>query len=285
MQPRSPNSTAFPMLTEPGQVSASCDRTREIGHRRVHASIFEVSAIALLLSWLAAVVVILFGYRILSEHRRAVVRFSPRCEKTRARAMRKPRTRRLPSITMCTTLHLTAPARLIAGASTAADGCRCDAGAVRGIGVHAGPAAIFPFGPPALIVLRLPEGASLAATLPRRSASSPLESARNRSLHRLRRRGAPRFLPALGSTIAAPNFAQFVVRQRASRREKLARFSRVLRTDYSSVRTRISRSRTPPIGFPVQSASPAEIARYGSSPKKLRGHPPIRHRQCAVRLG
>jgi multidrug efflux pump len=63
-------STAFPMLTGTwSRCRASADRAREVGTGEYTRSIFEVSAIALLLSWLAAVIVIpLLGYRILSEH-------------------------------------------------------------------------------------------------------------------------------------------------------------------------------------------------------------------------
>src|SRR6202044_1349904 len=64
-------STAFPMLTGTlvtvsGFLPIALAKS---GTGEYTRSIFEVSAIALLLSWLAAVVVIpLLGYRILSEH-------------------------------------------------------------------------------------------------------------------------------------------------------------------------------------------------------------------------
>jgi multidrug efflux pump len=67
--------------------------------------------------------------------------------------------------------------------------------------------------------------------------------------------GAPRFYLPLDEQLPAPNFAQFVVTAKnVKAREKLAPvLAEVLRTDYATVRTRISRLENgPPIGFPVQ---------------------------------
>ena len=67
--------------------------------------------------------------------------------------------------------------------------------------------------------------------------------------------GAPRFYLPLDQHLPAPNFAQFVVTAKSVKdREKLAApLAEMLRTQYPSVRTRISRLENgPPIGFPVQ---------------------------------
>ena len=69
--------------------------------------------------------------------------------------------------------------------------------------------------------------------------------------------GAPRFYLPLDQQLAAPNFAQFVLTaHNVKDREKLAAaLSEILRTQYPTIRTRISRLENgPPIGFPVRSS-------------------------------
>jgi multidrug efflux pump subunit AcrB len=111
--------------------------------------------------------------------------------------------------------------------------------------------------PELLIDLRLPEGASLAATLREAQRFESTLGKRPEIDHYIDfvGAGAPRFYLPLDQQLAAPNFAQFVVTAKSVKdREKLATvLAEVLRTDYSSVRTRISRLENgPPIGFPVQ---------------------------------
>ncbi|MBV8804592.1 MAG: efflux RND transporter permease subunit, partial [Sinobacteraceae bacterium] len=111
--------------------------------------------------------------------------------------------------------------------------------------------------PELMVDFRLPEGASLAATL--REAQRFEGTLKNRPEidHYIDfvGAGAPRFYLPLDQQLAAPNFAQFVVTTKGVKdREKLLGvLTEILHTDYPEVRTRISRLENgPPIGFPVQ---------------------------------
>ncbi len=108
-----------------------------------------------------------------------------------------------------------------------------------------------------MVDLRLPEGASFAATLRETQRFEAALADRPEIDHYIDfvGSGAPRFYLPLDQQLAAPNFAQFVVTAKSVKeREKLAPvLAEVLRTRFSSVRTRISRLENgPPIGFPVQ---------------------------------
>jgi multidrug efflux pump len=233
-------STAFPMLTGTlvtvsGFLPIALAKSATGEYTR---SIFEVSAIALLLSWLAAVIVIpLLGYRILSEapaeqHDVYDTRFYRRlrgwigwCVDRRGWVL---------GVTLA--LFVTAMA-----------------------GFKLVPQQFFPSSdrPELLVDLRLPEGASYAATLREAQRFEATLAKRPEIDHFIDfvGAGAPRFYLPLDQQLAAPNFAQFVVTAKSVKdREKLATtLAEVLRTDYSTVRTRISRLENgPPIGFPVQ---------------------------------
>jgi multidrug efflux pump subunit AcrB len=262
-------STAFPMLTGTlvtvsGFLPIALAKS---GTGEYTRSIFEVSAIALLLSWLAAVIVIpLLGYRILSEHptRRAFGR------------------------------HRDAPRAAAPGGGGAESGS--EAGAehhdvydtkfyrrLRGwigwcidrrglvlivtlvlfvIGLAAFklvPQQFFPSSdrPELLVDLRLAEGASFSAT--RREVQRFEATLANRPeidhFIDFVGAGAPRFYLPLDQQLSTSNFAQFVITAKSVKdRERLATaLSEVLRTQYSSIRTRISRLENgPPVGFPVQ---------------------------------
>lgn len=249
------SSTAFPMLTGTlvtvsGFLPIALARSQVGEYTR---SIFEVSAIALLLSWFAAVIVIpLLGYHILSEHptRRA---FGHQEDGSAAPAEHHdvydtPFYRRLHGwISWCVDRRgLVLVVTLV----------------VFVLGLAAFqlvPQQFFPSSdrPELLVDFRLPEGASFAATLRQAQRFEAVLKDRPEIDHYIDfvGAGAPRFYLPLDQQLAAPNFAQFVVTAKSVKaREKLAGvLAEVLRKDYASVRTRISRLENgPPIGFPVQ---------------------------------
>jgi multidrug efflux pump len=261
-------STAFPMLTGTlvtvsGFLPIALAKSATGEYTR---SIFEVSAIALLLSWLAAVVVIpLLGYRILSEHpTRRAFGFHRDAEKA-ANAGDANQT----ANTAHTEHHDVYDTPFYRRLHGWIGWCVDHRGRVLGVtlamfvvglaGFTLVPQQFFPSSdrPELLIDLRLPEGASLAATLREAQRFESTLGKRPEIDHYIDfvGAGAPRFYLPLDQQLSAPNFAQFVVTAKNVKdREKLATvLAEVLRADYSSVRTRISRLENgPPIGFPVQ---------------------------------
>jgi len=251
-------STAFPMLTGTlvtvsGFLPIALAKSVTGEYTR---SIFQVSAIALSLSWLAAVIVIpLLGYRILSEHptRRA---FSRRDESAQGgedthehhdvydtkfyRRLRSwiewcvERRRLVLIVTLAIFIVALAAFKLV-------------------------PQQFFPSSdrPELLVDFRLPEGGSISATLRVAERFEALLAKRPEIDHFIDfvGAGAPRFYLPLDEQLETPNFAQFVVTAKNVKdRERLAHYlATVLPVDYASVRTRISRLENgPPIGFPVQ---------------------------------
>ena len=250
------SSTAFPMLTGTlvtvsGFLPIALAKSQVGEYTR---SIFEVSAIALLLSWLAAVIVIpLLGYRILSEHptRRAFGRHDDSTAQSSHEHHDVYDTRfyrRLREwIGWCVDRRgLVLTVTLVVF--------------VLGLGAFTlVPQQFFPSSdrPELLVDFRLPEGASFAATLRQAQRFEAVLNKRPEIDHYVDfvGAGAPRFYLPLDEQLPAPNFAQFVVTAKnVKAREKLAPvLAEVLRTDYATVRTRISRLENgPPIGFPVQ---------------------------------
>jgi multidrug efflux pump len=244
-------STAFPMLTGTlvtvsGFLPIALAKS---GTGEYTRSIFEVSAIALLLSWLAAVVVIpLLGYRILSEHPTRRSLGQPGDTHTHHDVYGGAFYRRLRGwIAWCIdhralVLGMTGLAFVVSLAAFSLV-----------------PRQFFPSSerPELLVDLRLRDGASFAGTL--------REAQRFESDLRGRRQidhvvdfvgaGAPRFFLPLDQQLTTPNFAQFVITAKGIKeREQLARdLAPLLDTEYSSLRTRISRlDNGPPVGFPVQ---------------------------------
>jgi len=255
-------STAFPMLTGTlvtvsGFLPIALAKS---GTGEYTRSIFEVSAIALLLSWLAAVIVIpLLGYWILSEHptRRAFGRHPDATQSADAASAASAAHhdvydtkfyRRLRGwIAWCIERRA-----LVLGSTLALF--------VMGLaGFTLLPQQFFPSSdrPELLIDLRLPEGASFAATLREAQRFESALAKRPQIDHFIDfvGAGAPRFYLTLDQQLAAPNFAQFLVTAKSVKdRDQLAKaLTDVLRTDFASVRTRITRLENgPPIGFPVQ---------------------------------
>ncbi len=242
-------STAFPMLTGTlvtvsGFLPIALAKSATGEYTR---SIFEVSAIALLLSWLAAVILIpLLGYRILSEHptRRTTGQETSDHHDVYDTAFY----RRLRGwISWCVDHR-----RMVLGLTLAAF--------VLGLaGFALVPQQFFPSSdrPELLVDMRLPEGASLGATLREAQRLEAVLVKWPEIDHYVDfvGAGAPRFFLPLDQQLAAPNFAQFIVtaKDKRQREQLFGQLDAVLHKDFLEVRTRISRLENgPPVGFPVQ---------------------------------
>jgi len=248
------SSTAFPMLTGTlitvsGFLPIALAKS---GTGEYTRSIFEVSAIALLLSWLAAVIVIpLLGYRILSEHPTAGGlghRKEPTDSKEHHDVYDTPFYNRLRGwISWCvdrrvTVLVVTLIMFVIALAA-----------------FKLVPQQFFPSSdrPEVLVDLRLPEGASFAATLRQAQRLEAALKDRPEIGHYIDfvGSGAPRFYLPLDQQLPATNFSQFVITAHSVKdREKLIPvLNDILHRDFPTTRTRITRLENgPPVGFPVQ---------------------------------
>ncbi len=271
------SSTAFPMLTGTLVTTAGFlpIALAQSGTGEYTRSIFEVSAIALLLSWLAAVIVIpLLGYYLLPEnpgglstaardapawwHRLVptALRPVPRLPRATPKLTHEgepdvydtpfyDRLRRV--LDWCVgqrfvVLILTIVLFLVAIA-----------------GFGAIPKQFFPSSdrPEILIDLRLPEGASINATLAAVEKMEKLLTGRPEIVNfaSFVGSGAPRFYLPLDQQLAQPNFAQFLVTaQDVPARERLASLvAAKLTSDFSEAHGRITRLETgPPVGFPVR---------------------------------
>lgn len=265
-------STAFPMLTGTlvtvsGFLPIALAKSSTGEYTR---SIFEVSAIALIVSWLAAVIVIpLLGYHLLPEHHQRSkpgeewwARFLPRRwnEARAAKAVQPVHNgdeieiydttfyRRFRGwLDMCLRHRW-----LVLGATVLLFLI-----AMGGFAVV--PKQFFPSSdrPELLVDLRLPEGASYAATLRETKRFEAVIKDRKdiASYVSFVGSGAPRFYLPLDQQLAQPNFAQFVITAKdVEQREQLAAYLEgELKRDFSGVRTRVSRLENgPPVGFPVQ---------------------------------
>jgi multidrug efflux pump len=250
-------STAFPMLTGTLVTVAGflpiALAVSQVGEYT--RSIFEVSAIALLLSWLAAVVVIpLLGFRILSETS------APRAGGQQGQPANTAAQHHEHDV------YDTAFYRRLRGWI---GWCVDRRGlvlaltlALFALGLAAFrlvPQQFFPSSerPELLVDLHLPEQASFAATLHQAERFEAVLKARPEVDHYIDfvGAGAPRFYLSLDQQLALPNFAQFVVTAKSVKdREKLQEaLSQILRSDYPMIRTRVSTLENgPPIGFPVQ---------------------------------
>ena len=239
------NSTAFPMLTGTlvtisGFLPIAMAKS---GTGEYTRSIFEVSAIALLLSWLAAVVVIpLLGYRLLA------VRVADAAPAAHPDVYDTKFYRRLRGwIGWCVdrrgwVLAMTLVLFVVGLA-----------------GFKLVPQQFFPSSdrPELLVDLRLPEGASFGATLREARRFEATLAKRPQIDHFVDfvGAGAPRFYLPLDQQLSTPNFAQFVVTAKSVKdRDRLAAaLGEVLRTEYPTIRSRISKLENgPPVGFPVQ---------------------------------
>ncbi|BDC38123.1 efflux RND transporter permease subunit [Paraburkholderia terrae] len=240
-------STAFPMLTGTlvtvaGFLPIALAKSSTGEYTR---SIFEVSAIALIASWLAAVVLIpMLGYHLLPERKRQAhepedhehdiyeTRFYRRLTGWIAWCIE----RRFVVLAITVILFVVS----LAGFSIV-------------------PQQFFPSSDRSelLVDVRLPEGASFQATLRQAQRIEKALEGRPEIDHSVNfvGSGAPRFYLPLDQQLQQPNFAQFVITAKSVEdREKLARWLEPkLRNDFPAIRTRLSRLENgPPVGYPVQ---------------------------------
>jgi len=261
-------STAFPMLTGTLVTVAGFlpIATAKSGTGEYTRSIFQVSAIALIASWVIAVVVIPFlGYKMLPDYSK------PRGPSLAARLIARLRGRRAP---LPTPAHHGDPdavyrtpfyTRLRAVIAWCV--ARRYTVIVATLAIFVGALALFRFIPqqffpsssrPELLVdLRLAEGSSFAATL---AQAKKFETVLNKepgieSFVTYVGSGSPRFYLPLDQQLQQANFAQFVVTagSNADRERLRTRLLALFDSDFPSLRGRISRLENgPPVGFPVQ---------------------------------
>ncbi|HEX2792076.1 MAG TPA: efflux RND transporter permease subunit [Steroidobacteraceae bacterium] len=261
-------STAFPMLTGTlvtvsGFLPIALAKSSTGEYTR---SIFQVSAIALLLSWLAAVVVIpLLGYHLLPERATRTPAGGEWWRRLLPRRWRTPPPAPVhhdgePNI------YDTAFYRRFRGW---VDFCLQRRFLVLGLmlalfvialaGFGLVPRQFFPSSdrPELLVDLRLPEGASIEASLVqvKRFEAAIKDRPEIENYVSFVGSGAPRFYLPLDQQLTQPNFAQFVITAKdVARREQLASYlDTLLSRDFTAVRSRISRLESgPPVGYPVQ---------------------------------
>jgi len=243
-------STAFPMLTGTlvtvsGFLPIALAKSSTGEYTR---SIFEVSAIALIASWFAAVVLIpLLGFHMLPERKRhaheAHLPDDHEHDIYDTRFYRRLRG----WIDWCIERRFVV--LLITGALFV----------VAMMGFSLVPQQFFPSSdrPELLVDLRLPEGASFAATLRETERLEKAIDKRPEIDHAVNfvGSGAPRFYLPLDQQLQLPNFAQFVITAKSVEdREKLATWlETTLRDKFPAVRWRLSRLENgPPVGYPVQ---------------------------------
>ena len=267
------SNTAFPMLTGTLVTTAGFlpIALAQSGTGEYTRSIFEVSAISLLLSWLAAVTVIpLLGYYLLpAEHGASIApewwrRFLPKRYANRIAAKSQAETslthdgepdiygtpfydRLRKVIDWCVNyrfivLIITVVLFVIAMASF---------GKL--------PQQFFPSSdrPELLIDLRLPEGASIQASQTLTERMEAILNTRKEIDNYVSfvGSGAPRFYLPLDQELALPNFSQILVTTRnVESREALAAYlAKKLATDFTDAHTRLTRLENgPPVGFPVR---------------------------------
>jgi multidrug efflux pump len=240
-------STAFPMLTGTlvtvaGFLPIALAKSSTGEYTR---SIFEVSAIALIASWFAAVVLIpLLGYHLLPERKRAAHEpddhehqiYDTRFYRRLAGWVGWCIERRFVVLAITIVLFVVSLA-----------------------GFALVPQQFFPSSdrPELLVDVRLPEGASFAATLRQAQQLEKALDGRPEIDHVIDfvGTGAPRFYLPLDQQLQQPNFAQFVITAKSvKQREQLARWLEpMLRDHFPAIRTRLSRLENgPPVGYPVQ---------------------------------
>jgi multidrug efflux pump subunit AcrB len=240
-------STAFPMLTGTlvtvsGFLPIALAKSSTGEYTR---SIFEVSAISLVVSWFAAVVLVpLLGFHLLPERKDHASGGHDHEHDVYNTGFY----RRLSGwVALCidrrwVVLGVTAVLFVIAmGAFTRV------------------PQQFFPNSerPELLVDLRLPEGASFEATLRESKRLEKVLDGKPGIDHFVDfvGTGAPRFYLPLDQQLQQPNFAQFIVTAKdVETREALMHWlDGKLEKDFSGVRTRVARLENgPPVGFPIK---------------------------------
>ena len=261
-------STAFPMLTGTLVTVAGFlpIATAKSSTGEYTRSIFQVSAIALIASWVIAVVVIPYlGYKLLPDYTQT------RRPSFAARLIARLRGRAVP---MPTHAHHSDPEAVyrtpfytrLRTVITWCVGHRKTV-IVATLAIFVGSLALFRFIPqqffpassrPELMVdLRLAEGSSFAATLEQTKKFEAVLNAESgiESYVTYVGSGSPRFYLPLDQQLQQSNFAQFVVTANSiADRERLrTRLLTLFENDFPSLRARMSRLENgPPVGFPVQ---------------------------------
>ncbi|MGF6696473.1 multidrug efflux pump [Paraburkholderia sp. MM5496-R1] len=240
-------STAFPMLT--GTLVTVCGflpiALAKSSTGEYTRSIFEVSAIALIVSWFAAVVLVpLLGYHLLPERKPEP-----------GGAHHDPHEigntgfyRRLSGwVAWCVERRW-----VVLGITVVLF-------AISMLAFTRVPQQFFPNSerPELLVDLRLPEGASFEATLREAKRLEKVLDGKAEIDHFVDfvGTGAPRFYLTLDQQLQQPNFAQFVITAKSvENREELMRWlDGMLEKDFSGVRARVSRLENgPPVGFPIK---------------------------------
>ncbi|MGF6637504.1 efflux RND transporter permease subunit [Paraburkholderia sp. MM6662-R1] len=240
-------STAFPMLT--GTLVTVCGflpiALAKSSTGEYTRSIFEVSAIALIVSWFAAVVLVpLLGYHLLPERKPEP-----------GGAHHDPHEigntgfyRRLSGwVAWCVERRW-----VVLGITVVLF-------AISMLAFTRVPQQFFPNSerPELLVDLRLPEGASFEATLREAKRLEKVLDGKAGIDHFVDfvGTGAPRFYLTLDQQLQQPNFAQFVITAKSvENREELMRWlDGMLEKDFSGVRARVSRLENgPPVGFPIK---------------------------------
>ncbi|RQS64947.1 AcrB/AcrD/AcrF family protein [Burkholderia sp. Bp8963] len=244
------SSTAFPMLTGTlvtvsGFLPIALAKSSTGEYTR---SIFEVSAIALIASWFAAVVLIpLLGFHLLPERKKHAHEAHLPDDHEHDIYDTRFYTRLRGWIHWCIERRFVV--LLITGALFV----------VSLLGFSLVPQQFFPSSdrPELLVDLRLPEGASFAATLRETERLEQTIAGRPEIDHSVNfvGSGAPRFYLPLDQQLQLPNFAQFVITAKSVKeREKLASWlETTMRERFPAVRWRLSRLENgPPVGYPVQ---------------------------------
>jgi multidrug efflux pump len=240
-------STAFPMLTGTlvtvsGFLPIALAKSSTGEYTR---SIFEVSAISLIVSWFAAVVLVpLLGYHLLPEHKRHESAGHHHENEVYDTGFY----RRLSGwISWCierrwVVLGVTAVLFIIGMTAFTRV-----------------PQQFFPNSerPELLVDMRLPEGASFEATLREAKRLEKRLDGRPEIEHLVDfvGTGAPRFYLPLDQQLQQPNFAQFVITAKdVETRDKLSHWlDATLEMEFPGVRTRVAQLENgPPVGFPIK---------------------------------
>jgi multidrug efflux pump subunit AcrB len=243
-------STAFPMLTGTlvtvaGFLPIALAKSSTGEYTR---SIFEVSAIALIVSWLAAVVLIpLVGYKLLPERKREAHEAHLPDDHEHDIYDTKFYGRLRGWVTWCVERRF-----VVLGVTVALF-------VIALAGFTLVPQQFFPSSnrPELLVDLRLQEGASFDATLREAKRLEKTLQGRPEIDHVVSfvGTGAPRFYLPLDQQLPQPNFAQFVITAKTVKdREKLSQWLEpTLREKFPAIRTRLSQLENgPPVGYPVQ---------------------------------
>jgi multidrug efflux pump len=280
-------STAFPMLTGTLVTVAGFlpIATAQSSTGEYTRALFEVSAIALVVSWFVAVIVIPYlGYRMLPDFTKP--RPASLARRLLARAAgRPPPPPRAPAHADPDDVYRTPFYRWLSRAIDWTVDHRWFVVTVT-LAAFAASIVMFRFVPqqffpsssrPELMVdLRLPEGSSFQATMAeaKRMEAALAQDPGIESYVGYVGAGSPRFYLPLDQQLVLSNFAQFVLvtKDNVEREAVRARLLRLFDDDFPALRGRVSRLENgPPVGFPVQfRVSGDDVARVRAVARDVR---------------